>query len=70
MANFIPKPYKTEQVTIRLPLERLSAVDDLAVRYNLSRSAFINQCVEYALDNLQEMELREEGEGARGRCPG
>ena len=60
MANFIPKPYKTEQVTIRLPLERLSVVDELAVRYNLSRSAFINQCVEYALDNLQEMEIREE----------
>lgn len=60
MANFIPKPYKTEQVTIRLPLERLSVVDDLAGRYNLSRSAFINQCVEYALDNLQEMDIRNE----------
>lgn len=60
MANFIPKPYKTEQVTIRLPLDRLSMVDDLAGRFNLSRSAFINQCVEYALDNFQEMEIRKE----------
>ena len=30
MANFIPKPYNTEQFTIRLPLDRLSMVDDLA----------------------------------------
>lgn len=60
MANFIPKPYKTEQVTIRLPLERLSMVDDIAGRYNMSRSAFINQCVEYALDNLQEMDIHNE----------
>ena len=60
MANFIPKPYKTEQVTIRLPLDRLSMVDDLAGSYNLSHSAFINQCVEYALDNFHEMEIHEE----------
>lgn len=60
MTNFIPKPYKTEQVTIRLPLELLSIVDDLAGQYNLSRSAFINQCVEYALDNLPKMDIREE----------
>lgn len=58
MANFIPKPYKTEQVTIRLPLDRLAQVDELATKYNLSRSAFINQCVDYALENLLEMEIK------------
>ena len=57
MANFIPKPYKTEQITIRLPLDRLAQVDELATKYNLSRSAFINQCVDYALENLLEMEI-------------
>ena len=56
MANFIPKPYKTEQVTIRLPLELLAQVDEVASRYDLSRSAFINQCVEYALNDLVETE--------------
>ncbi|MBQ9092141.1 MAG: ribbon-helix-helix protein, CopG family [Anaerotignum sp.] len=60
MANFIPKPYKTEQVTIRLPLDRLAQVDELATKYNLSRSAFINQCVDYALENLLEMEIKNE----------
>ncbi len=56
MANFIPKPYKTEQVTIRLPLELLAQVDEVANKYDLSRSAFINQCVEYALNELAEPE--------------
>ena len=60
MANFIPKPYKTEQITIRLPLDRLAQVDELATKYNLSRSAFINQCVDYALENLLEMEIKNE----------
>lgn len=60
MANFIPKPYKTEQITIRLPLDRLAQVDELATKYNLSRSAFINQCVDYALENLLEMEIKSE----------
>lgn len=62
MANFIPKPYKTEQVTIRLPLERLAQVDELASKYDLSRSAFINQCVTYALENLTEMDIKSEEE--------
>ena len=62
MANFIPKPYKTEQITIRLPLDRLAQVDELATKYNLSRSAFINQCVDYALENLLEMGMKSEEE--------
>ena len=62
MANFIPRTYKTEQITIRLPLEKLEQVDELAAKYNLRRSAFINQCVDYALENLLEMEIKAEEE--------
>lgn len=58
MANFIPKPYKTEQITIRLPMDKLEQIDDIAGKYNLSRSAFINQCVDYALENLVEMDIQ------------
>lgn len=54
MTNFIPKPYKTEQVTIRLPIELLEQIDKIAGKYDLSRSAFINQCVEYALNHFSE----------------
>jgi len=58
MANFIPKPYKTEQITIRFPVDKLAQVDELAAKYDLSRSAFINQCVDYAIENLLEMEMK------------
>ena len=60
MANFIPKPYKTEQITIRFPVDKLAQVDELAAKYDLSRSAFINQCVDYAIENLLEMEMKNE----------
>lgn len=58
MANFIPKPYKTEQITIRFPVDKLAQVDELAAKYDLSRSAFINQCVDYAIENLLEKEMK------------
>lgn len=54
MKNFVPAPYKSEPVTIRIPVEKLQKIDDLAQKSKLSRSAFINQCIDYALENLQE----------------
>ena len=41
MANFIPKPYKTEQVTIRLPLDRLSIADADDIFHAVERKQFI-----------------------------
>ena len=50
MANFIPKQYKKEATTIRLDSEKLEKIDKMAAKYNISRSAFINQCIDYALE--------------------
>ena len=54
MSNFIPKPYSTEQITIRIRNDILKQVEAAAARYNLSRNAFVNQCIEYALANMAE----------------
>lgn len=54
MAEFIPKQYKKEQITIRVAFEKLEKVDKLAADYNLSRSEFINQCIDYALENISD----------------
>ena len=54
MAEFIPKQYKKEQFTIRMDKEMLSQVDELAARYDLSRSEFIVQCVRFALEHMSE----------------
>ena len=52
MFAFIPKPYKTETVTIRVQYEKLEYIDRIATGYNLSRNAFINQCIDYALEHM------------------
>ena len=52
MSNFIPKQYKKEPITIRITFEKLAKVDKSAANYNLSRSEFINQCIDYALEHM------------------
>lgn len=54
MANFIPKQYKKEATTIRLDSEKLEKIDKMAAKYSISRSAFINQCIDYALENMDK----------------
>ena len=54
MAEFIPKQYKKEQFTIRMEKEMLSEVDELAARYDLSRSEFIVQCVRFAMEHMSD----------------
>ncbi len=56
MSDFIPKQYKKDPITIRIDFEKLERIDKLASRYNLSRSEFINQCINYALAHMPEIE--------------
>lgn len=56
MSDFIPKQYKKDLITIRIDFEKLEKIDKLASEYNLSRSEFINQCINYALDHISGLE--------------
>ena len=56
LTAFIPKQYKKEQFTIRMEQEMLSRVDALAAYYHLSRSEFIVQCVQFAMEHMVEQE--------------
>ncbi len=56
MAQFAPKQYKKEQFTIRMEHEMLQNVDTLAAKYNLSRSEFIVQCVQFAIEHMAQEE--------------
>lgn len=53
------QPYKkstpSEKVvaTIRVDLETLEEIDKLAGKIDISRNELINQCIEYALENLK-----------------
>jgi len=52
MADFIPKQHKKAPVTIQVDFEKLKIIEKTAYDYNLSRSEFINQCIEFALKNM------------------
>lgn len=55
--SFIPKQYKKTTATIRIDNERLSQIDVLAAKFNISRNAFINQCIDYALEHMDTLFL-------------
>lgn len=59
MGTFIPKPYKRQQVTIRLNSENLRKVDEYAELFGITRSDFIDQCVTFALANMADLEQNE-----------
>lgn len=52
MSDFIPKQYKKEPITIRITFEKLEIIDRFSISYNLSRSEFINQCIDFAVKHM------------------
>ena len=54
MADFIPKQYTKEPIMIRIAPDKLAQIDAFAAKFNMSRSEFINQCIDYALNNLPQ----------------
>ena len=56
MDIFMPRQYKKEQITIRIPFDKLEQIDRLAAAFHMSRSDFINQCVDFAVRNMTRSE--------------
>ena len=54
MATFKPKPYKNKQITIRIDYNTVSKIDKLAANFQISRNDFINQCIVFALQNMED----------------
>lgn len=53
MAKFIPQKQDKEVISIRLPSELLQKVDESAGKVDISRNEFINQCIVFALENIE-----------------
>lgn len=70
MPDFIPKQYKKDPITVRIDFEKLEMIDRLASNYNLSRSEFINQCIDYALEHLPDLKQTAEGDSPAGEFSG
>ncbi len=65
MQAFIPKPYPKEAVTVRVESEYLQVIDKIISHDSrFSRSLLINQCVKFAIDNIDLRELKIECEPA------
>lgn len=53
MAKFIPIKSEKVVISIRLENEKINKIDELASKIDISRNELINQCLDYALNNLE-----------------
>lgn len=54
----IQKGYDTVSKTFRLPIELVEKLDSLAYKYNLSLNQLVVQCLNYALENLEDDDIK------------
>ncbi len=52
MMKFIPQKREKEIISIRIDGEVLSNIDSIATDIDISRNELINQCIEFALLNI------------------
>ncbi len=53
MERFLPRKPEKEVTTIRIPKSVLEEIDKKAAVFELSRNEFINQCLIFALENME-----------------
>ena len=53
MASFIPKKPEKEVISMRISSDVLACVDEKAAEAGISRNEFINQCIRFALENME-----------------
>ena len=54
MEKFLPKKNEKEVISMRIPVEVLNELDAKAAAFDISRNEFINQCILFALSNMDE----------------
>jgi len=52
MEKFIPRKYEKAVISLRIPSETLAEIDEKAAKTGISRNEMINQCVRFALANM------------------
>lgn len=56
MTGFAPQKQDKEVISIRIPSELLKRIDQQAANVDISRNEFINQCIRFAMSNMEEQE--------------
>ena len=54
MKKFLPKKPEKEVISVRIDSQLLKTIDIEAAKIDISRNELINQCIEYALENIGE----------------
>lgn len=57
MPTFVPKGKKTEEIeayTVRTSVAKLQQIDRIANKLRVSRNDVVNQCLDFALENMTE----------------
>lgn len=53
MKKFIPTKSEKIVISIRIENEKIDKIDEIANKIDISRNELINQCLDYALNNLE-----------------
>ena len=53
MKKFIPIKSEKIVISIRLENEKINKIDEIASKIDISRNELINQCLDFALENLE-----------------
>lgn len=56
MATFIPKKFTKEVISMRISVDLLAEIDEKAAEIGISRNEFINQCITFAMENMEDGE--------------
>lgn len=65
MTKFLPMKNEKTVISIRLDDERLEKIDKIANKIDISRNALINQCLDFALNNLEFREIKKNSKKKR-----
>lgn len=58
MSGFLPQKPEKDVISIRISTAVLSEIDKLASDIDISRNELINQCIEFALRNLDTNSIK------------
>lgn len=53
MVKFIPTKNEKIVISIRMEQEKINRIDEIANKIDISRNELINQCLDFALENLE-----------------
>lgn len=56
MEKFLPRKPEKEVISMRISTDVLAQIDAKAAACDISRNEFINQCIAFALDHMDDEE--------------